>query len=214
MSRRRTDVPPTKSNLLRLREHYRFVVAGHELLEQKREILLEELLEIRRDAEQLRGDVERALATLYRALADALVSGGRPPLESEALADMGAVSLKVRERSVMGVIVPLLELEASPATRPATAPAWAAPAPARIGRLVREAIPTLGRLAEVEITSRRLGAELAKTERKVNALEKVFVPEYRDTLRFIESTLEERERESHFQMKLLKVRRATREEEL
>ena len=214
MSRRRTDVPPTKSNLLRLREHYRFVVAGHELLEQKREILLEELLEIRRDAEQLRGDVERALATLYRALADALVSGGRRPLESEALADMGAVSLKVRERSVMGVIVPLLELEASPAARPVTAPGWAAPAAARIGRLAREAIPTLGRLAEVEITSRRLGAELAKTERKVNALEKVFVPEYRDTLRFIESTLEERERESHFQMKLLKVRRATREEEL
>ena len=42
------------------------------------------------------------------------------------------------------------------------------------------------------------------TQRRVNALERVFLPEYRDTIRFIEGTLEEREREELFHRKRAK----------
>jgi V/A-type H+-transporting ATPase subunit D len=68
-------------------------------------------------------------------------------------------------------------------------------------------LPALVRLAEIEISCRRLAEELRKTQRKVNALEQVFIPEHRDTIRFIEGTLEERERESLFHMKRAKARR-------
>ena len=39
---RRTDIPATKSNLLRLKEHFNFVKAGHALLDQKRDLEVKE----------------------------------------------------------------------------------------------------------------------------------------------------------------------------
>jgi V/A-type H+-transporting ATPase subunit D len=206
---RLTDVPATKSNLLRLQEHFGFVKAGHELLDQKREVLLEELIDIHRESRQLRRQLETELAALYAVLRDALLAQGRTPLEEEALAGAGSQQLRVRERTVMGVIVPLLELDATDLQGPVTAPGWAPPGAAHVRRRVRQLLPALVRLAEVEVSCRRLAAELQKTQRKVNALENIFIPQYRDTIHFIEATLEEKEREALFHLKRLKGRRET-----
>lgn len=206
---RATDVPATKSNLLRLREHFGFVKAGHELLDQKREVLLETLVDIHREARHLRRQLELDLTALYQALRDALLAYGRLPLAQEACARSGSQQLAVRERSVMGVIVPLVELEAADQPGAGTAPGWSSPAAARVRQQVRQLLPSLTRLAEVEVSCQRLAAELAKTQRKVNALENVFIPRYRDTIHFIEDTLEEKEREALFHLKRLKSRRQT-----
>ena len=204
----RADVPATKSTLIRLREQFAFVRTGHELLEEKREVLLEELLDMYREAAQLRREVERDLAGLYAAFRDAVLAGGRAPLEAEALASVGSQTLRVRERSVMGVVIPLLELRATAVAEPLTAPGWTAAAVVLVRRRVRDLLERLLRLAETEVSCRRLAAELQKTQRKVNALEHVFIPEYRDTIHFIEATLEEREREALFHLKRLKARKA------
>jgi vacuolar-type H+-ATPase subunit D/Vma8 len=42
----------------------------------------------------------------------------------------------------------------------------------------------------------------------VNALEHLFIPQFRDTIHFIDASLEEKEREALFHMKRLKARRA------
>jgi V/A-type H+-transporting ATPase subunit D len=204
---RRTDIPATKSNLLRLREHFGFVKSGHDLLDQKREVLLEALMDIYREAGELRRTLEADLAKLYAGLRAALLAAGRSVLEAEAVAEAGAHQLRGRERSVMGAIIPLLELESVDHTGPNAAPGWTPPAAEHIRRQVRQLLPSLVRLAEIEVSCRRLATELQKTQRKVNALESIFIPEYRDTIHFIEGSLEEKEREALFQMKRLKGRR-------
>ena len=125
----------------------------------------------------------------------------------EALAPSVPVQLHVRERSVMGVIVPLLEMEAGEVSGPATAPGWGAAGGAEVRQRVQRLLPALVRLAEVEVSCRRLAAELQKTQRKVNALEHIFIPLYRDTIHFIDASLEEKEREALFHLKRLKARR-------
>ncbi len=66
-----------------------------------------------------------------------------------------------------------------------------------------ERIPELSRL----VTSVwRLAVELRKTQRRVNALQFIFIPDYVETITFIQSSLEEREREETFRLKLLKSR--------
>jgi V/A-type H+-transporting ATPase subunit D len=204
---RRPEIAATKSNLLRLKERFGFVQSGHDLLDQKREVLVEELLEMYRDARQLRHEMVTALAALYRSVRAGLLAGGRVAFETEALAATGPQRLRARERSVMGVIIPLLELDAAPLDGPHTAPGWAPVATAQTRRRVRDLLPALVRLAEIEVACRRLAAELQKTQRKVNALEHIFIPDYRDTIRFIEGALEEKEREGLFHMKRLKHRR-------
>jgi V/A-type H+-transporting ATPase subunit D len=211
MSGGRAEVAATKSNLLRLREQLGFVVAGHELLDQKREVLLEELVEIGGEASELRRSVERELLELYAVLRESLLAAGRAALEAEALADPGLEALRMRERSVMGVIVPLIELETSDLPQPIAAPGDGPSGAARAGRMVRRMLPSLARLAEIETSCRRLGIELKKTQRKVNALENVFIPEYRDSIHAIEGSLEEREREAHFSLKRLKAKAGGRQ---
>ena len=65
---------------------------------------------------------------------------------------------------------------------------------------------TANRLAELETSVWLLARELKKTQRRVNALEHIFIPNYKDTLHFIEEQLESRELDSFFTMKMVKKR--------
>jgi V/A-type H+/Na+-transporting ATPase subunit D len=204
---RRRDLPATKSNLLRLKEDFGFVKSGHDLLEQKLDVLVEELLDVTRQAVQQRRQVERDLAAVYANLRSALLADGREAVETEALAAEPLPDLRIRERSIMGVPVPLLDFVPGDEFPGVGAPGWNSPASTRVHGLVRRLLPALVHLAELEGACLRLAVELQKTKRKVNALENVFIPEYAETIHFIEGSLEEKEREALFQLKRLKSRR-------
>ncbi|NJN80133.1 MAG: hypothetical protein HC797_06510 [Anaerolineales bacterium] len=47
---------------------------------------------------------------------------------------------------------------------------------------------------------------MKKTQRRVNALQHIFIPQYKDQIEFIVSSLEEREREETFRLKWLKTK--------
>ena len=55
---------------------------------------------------------------------------------------------------------------------------------------------------------------MAKTTRRVNALEKIFIPDYKETLKYIEMSLEESEREAFFVLKLVKDRLSRKKGEI
>jgi V/A-type H+-transporting ATPase subunit D len=62
----------------------------------------------------------------------------------------------------------------------------------------------LTELAAVRTIVWRLAREVRKTQRRVNALEKMVIPTARETKTYSESALEERDRDSFFTSKLLK----------
>jgi V/A-type H+-transporting ATPase subunit D len=68
------------------------------------------------------------------------------------------------------------------------------------------AMESIDRLAEIENAVFRLAREVRKTQRRVNALEKMFIPSYVETLRFITDALEERERDEFIVMRKVKER--------
>jgi V/A-type H+-transporting ATPase subunit D len=61
-------------------------------------------------------------------------------------------------------------------------------------------------MAEIRTMAWRLAREVRKTQRRVNALEKIVIPDILDTRYFIEGVLEEREREAFFVLKVRKGR--------
>jgi len=67
-----------------------------------------------------------------------------------------------------------------------------------------KALDTIARLAEIENAVLRLAAEVRRTQRRVNALDKIFIPDYKETVAYIEDVLEEREREQFVIMKMAK----------
>lgn len=59
-------------------------------------------------------------------------------------------------------------------------------------------------LAETETSLRRLGSEIQMNRRRVNALEQVLIPELKRQAKYIEITIDEREREDLYRLKKVK----------
>ena len=65
-------------------------------------------------------------------------------------------------------------------------------------------------MASIRTIAWRLALEVKKTQRRVNALDKMVIPQARDTVKYIESVLEERERDNVFVLKSLKNRQGVK----
>ena len=196
-------IAPTRSNLLHIREALKLAREGYEILDKKREVLTTELMHVAHDATALQKRVWELLDEAYRALEMARLATGRERLEWAALSVNKTVEVEVRPHSVMGVVIPVVDAHGAPPEMPyglGNTTVALDDAAARFRRVLAE-IPVL---SETVTTVWRLARELQKTQRRVNALQYIFIPQYEETIAFIENALEEREREATFRLKRLK----------
>jgi V/A-type H+-transporting ATPase subunit D len=203
----RLRVPATKSNLIRLREELSFAREGKNLLTQKREVLVSELLRLHEDARKVREELDDLLARAYEAFGEAAMIEGFDALARLSLGAPPGPQVKIHERSVMGVIVPIIEEPPERQWRPTYGLAGASVAADRASELFQEVADKLFEVAEIETAIYRLAVETRKTLRRERALENLLIPQYAATVKFIQENLEEREREGFYQMKLLKGKR-------
>ncbi|MBX7257310.1 MAG: V-type ATP synthase subunit D [Candidatus Hydrogenedentes bacterium] len=199
----RYELAPTRTNLLRLKGDLAFALEGYELLEQKREILMSELKRVTDRAVEAQRTVDAELEKAYRALREAKTAVGNIGIESAACAINMTTELHVHERHVMGVAIPTVEMaitESPPHYGPTLTSAWTDEAANRF----RSALEALTVLAETRIAVVRLAREIQKTIRRVNALEKIFIPDYRETKKYVEDALEEADRGALSLLKLVK----------
>jgi len=204
----RIDVPPTRSNLLRIKQELQFAREGYEILDRKREVLTTELIRLAHDAEVIQKQVWQLLAAAYRAMENAKLTMGQEHVEWAALAVDETVDVQLKFRGVMGVPIPLVEARGGPPEMPYSLGDTTA-ALDEVSDDFCEVLSRIPELSELITSVWRLAAELRKTQRRVNALQYIFIPAYEETVTFIESALEEREREETFRLKLLKTK-ATR----
>jgi V/A-type H+/Na+-transporting ATPase subunit D len=203
----RINIPPTRSSLLRIKHELQFAREGHEILNKKREVLTMELIRLTHDAEAFQQQMRIQLAAAYRTLEQARLTMGQEHMEWAALAVNKTVDVQLKFRGVMGVMLPLIEAQGQPPQMPySLGDTTAALDEASV--VFREVLDSVPRLAELVTSVWRLAGELRKTQRRVNALEHIFIPDYEETITFIESALEEREREETFRLKRLKSKAA------
>jgi V/A-type H+-transporting ATPase subunit D len=201
------EIAPTKTNLMKVRRDLGFATEGWELLEQKRKILVVELMGLIDRAVEAQEQVESKLEEAYAALDQAILRIGRREVNFLALGMNIGSEISFSERRVMGVSLPKVNVrfeDRSPYFAAAESSLWVDEAIKKF----RDALNLLGSLAEARISLMRLSREVAKTIRRVNALEKIFIPDYEETLKYIQMALEESEREAFFVLKLVKDRLA------
>jgi V/A-type H+-transporting ATPase subunit D len=197
------ELAPTKTNLIRVKRDLGFAREGWELLDQKRKILIVELMGLIDRTVAAQEDVEKKLAAAFTALDQAMLRMGRRDLSLLALGMHVHADIKYSERRVMGVSIPKVKVkfdDKSPYVVAMESSIWADEANTRF----REVLKLIGNLAEARISLMRLAREVAKTIRRVNALEKVFIPDYEETLNYIIMALDEMDREAFFINKLIK----------
>lgn len=208
----RMKISPTRSNLMRIRQSLEFAQEGFEILDKKREVLISELVHVAHDAERLEKQVWELLDAAYGALEQARLTMGQEHLEWAALAVNKTVEVEVRSRGVMGVPIPSVRAHGGPPQMPYSLGDTAVTLD-KASAAFRDVLNHIPDVAELMTSVWRLARELRKTQRRVNALQYIFIPQYEDTVAYIESALEEREREEIFRLKRLKSDRAPPEEE-
>ena len=115
-----------------------------------------------------------------------------------------------RRANVMGISIPEVKVRSEGAgAQFGVGGTWANAVAAM--RLFGESMPLLAEIAELENALLRLARELRKTQRRCNALSRVFIPEYGDTIAYIASSMEENERESLVILRMIKQRLARAE---
>lgn len=198
---RRLKLAPTKSRLLQLRREVRFLQQGHDMLERKRELLTRLVYERLKQYRSLRREAREALAEAYRWLAITQMRMGGHRIRQAALGIEASLQVKVLPRSHLGVEYPAVTAQALP-LKPVGL-MWTDPSFDETRQHLTQAAVLLARLGEAETALWRLLHEQRKTQKRVNALKYNVIPRYRETLRYIESALEEEERNTLFQMRVL-----------
>ena len=194
-------VPPTKSTLIDLRRQVAFLQAGYELLERKRELLTRLVYERIADYREIRKEAHNVLTDAYQWLGITHLRMGSRMLEQVGVGLPPALSVRILPRSSLGVEYPSVTTEKLP-LEPVSL-LWTDMTFDQTRHRMAKLVEVLAKLGEAETALRRLLAEQRKTQKRVNALRYNVIPRYRDTLRFITAVLEEEERNTLFQIKIL-----------
>ncbi len=201
------NIAPTRSNYLDLSRRLDLAEEGYDLLEQKRQILIFELMSRLGRARDAQRRAEEAMARAHAALAEAVLSVGADALDRAALGVSVRHEAEIDEQALMGIRLPEVAVTSEEPGAQFGVVGTGAATDAAMRRFA-EALQVLGELAELENAVLRLARELRKTQRRVNALSKIFIPNYSETIDSIVDSLEERERESLVIMKMVKERLA------
>ncbi|MDD3822244.1 MAG: V-type ATP synthase subunit D [Sphaerochaetaceae bacterium] len=199
------NVAPTRSNLLKLTDELKFATLGHELLDQKRSILVVELLTLVDQAVEYQGRVDKALAKASDSMQHTVMEMGRLRVANLFGAVTIDSTIELTDRKVMGVRIPRVETTFTE-NGPYFSPEGTTLSVEQTLDDYRDALQLMGRLAELKVSIMRLAREVKKTIRKVNALEKIVIPELKETLAYTRGRIEESERESFMLMKQVKER--------
>lgn len=198
-------VAATKTNLLKAKKTLSLTREGHALLEEKRKILMNELTLVIHVADRIQKDVDNALKDAYSLLDKAIIKMGRKKLEELSFAIDIKTDLDISEKRIMGVSIPSIDIHIK--ENPPYSSAYEVSFYAdEVISSFKEVLKLLAQLAEKKIALIRIAKEVQKTIRKVNALEKVYLPFYMESVKYIGERLEEDAREAFSMLKLIKER--------
>ena len=200
----RFEVKPTRIELIQIKKRIKLATRGLHLLKMKRSSLVMEFFTISKQVsgmrENLRGDVGNALSTLKSA---EIISG---TMELERIAYMSADStVEVGLKNVMGVKIPELNSEYSPTILSNLYRSTSVPTPINDAIGMFEIVyRQILEIAEKENSMRKLLIEIDKTKRRSNAIENILIPELSSVARYIRGRLDEIERDTFTNLKMIK----------
>lgn len=194
-------VRPTKIELIRLRRRLTIARRLHKVLKDRLVILTQELISLIRDALSLRREIHNGLDICDEKLAEALSVSTLRDAEVLAVTLYEKFQVIVGSRVSAGVRVPLLDVEFSEYSDALTRKPLSLIDAARCYRSIIEKIV---KLTEIEYSILRIGSEVSRVKRRVNALEYILIPRLINTIKFLEMKFEEREREDKIRLKKVK----------
>jgi V/A-type H+-transporting ATPase subunit D len=201
-----SNVSVTRMELLARKAQITLASQGRDLLEQKRTALMKEFMRTADTAMEHSDALQASATKASQSLARAEAMAGAEAVRSAALASRGGFELEVTTASVMGVRVP--QIEQKSASRSFLERGYSIVGTSisidETAATFESEVEAIIQLAETELRLTRLGDEIQRTSRRLNALDHFLIPRLKAERDFIQMALDERERADHFRLKLVK----------
>lgn len=181
---------------------------GHKLLKDKQDELMRQFINLIRENNILRDEVEKELTASMRSFVVAKSLLNEAFIEELFAVPATAVELDIQENNIMSVVVPQMNFSMIDQDDKSTDLQYGYVN--SNGELddaikkIEDILPKLLKLTEIEKTCQLLADEIEKTRRRVNALEYKMIPQLQETIRYIQMKLEENERSSIVRMMKVK----------
>jgi V/A-type H+/Na+-transporting ATPase subunit D len=198
------NISPTRINLIQTKRTLALAESGRDILERKRDILLRELRHSIFDAEKAREELTEALSMAYQSLREAKMAKSGATVDNIALGSSYEADFLLDYRSIMGVLVPILEFQSETEVKPDYGFANTSAELDKAFKEFYQVLDYVAELAKAEGITFQLASDIRKTQRRVNALNYVLIPKYRATVKGIDLVLEEKEREEFVRTKRIK----------
>ena len=198
-------ITPTKANLMKVKSMLALMESSYTLLDKKRVVLLRAANAELKKKKELEADLASVSDAFREKLKHATVAMGHYHLESIAAGMPVDESVTLQNRSYMGVEV--ARLQHGETTKDETDFDTVHITLDFATQAMQDFKNILLELASVTDAADRLQREMLKTQKRANALEKVQIPKYKKFRDFIAQSLEEKECEEFFRLKLLKKKK-------
>jgi len=179
---------------------------GWKFLDDKRKVLLRNIEEMITEATKARSGIWEPLQDVYRSVNVAYLSLGSTTVESVAESVPPVMEVKVDIKRVVDVKTPTLDVTEKETESLPYGLADTNSSIDRAAKQIKELLPKICKAAEFENSIFSLAKALEKTQKLLNALENVIIPQYQQRIKFILTALEEREREEFAKLKKLKAK--------
>ena len=195
------NIAPTKGNLIALKNSLALARNGYDLMDRKRNILVRETMELIEGAKEIQTRIVDAYIIAYDALQKANIDLGT--VDQIALTCPVDDSLKIYNRSVMGVVIPKAEIDPQKEVNLFGYAATSQSFDIAVQKFNEVKALTV-RLAEIESSIFRLSAAIRRTQKRANALKNIVIPRFISQVSNISDVLDEREREEFSHLKVIK----------
>lgn len=207
------NIAPTKSNLLAMKEQLAISQNGYELLEQKREILVQELMHMVYKVKLLETQIDEAVKSAYPAFKRMLMADGSDQVKRAAQNIHYDFDMQEKQVTIGGMTFSSLDVILPKQKLFYSMIGTYANTDEVVGKFFN-LLALLTQMASIRTIVWRLAEEVRKTQRRVNALDKMVIPQTVETKNYIENALEEKERENVFVLKALKKKNERKQEAL
>lgn len=195
------NVKPTRMELSTLKERLKVAQNGYDLLKDKQDELMRQFIELIKENNRLRNEVEDELSGALGNFVLASSSMNDAFMEEIVALPSKQVNLEIAKKNIMSVDVPKMSFSYDDDNQNSDNEV-------KYGYLntsselddaievLNDVMPKLLKLSEIEKTCQLMATEIESTRRRVNALEYRMIPNIKETIKYIQMKLDENERAS------------------
>lgn len=196
----------TKANWMKAKSLLAFSERGYDLLDKKRVVLIREMMSLMGQAKALEASIAAHFKEAYTAVEYVNITMGTDAVTDIAQALPLEAPFTLRLRSVMGVEIPEIVYTTPEGPQVPSYGFFRSNPTLDVAVFNFEQVKYLTyQLASIENAIFQLAAEIEKTQKRANALQKIQIPKFQAEVKSIAEELAEKEREDFFRLKRVKA---------